>query len=215
MEKDFWHQRWQENKIGFHQSEFNPFLVTYFGRLSVDIGKRVLLPLCGKTHDIVWLLEQGFSVVGVELSAIAIQDLFADLKLEPEISKVGPYIQYKAKEIDIFVGDIFDLNTEIIGPIHAIYDRAALIALPEDMRLRYSKLLCDLTDVAPQLLISIEYDQTLMDGPPFSVNETEIHQLYQSYYDLEPVASEDISGGIKGICPARETVYICKKKARS
>src|SRR5215831_11061782 len=167
MDARFWRQKWEQNEIAFHQSEVNPHLAAHFYKLSVAKGGRVFLPLCGKTLDIGWLLSQGYRVAGAELSRIAIEQLFMELGMQPEISGVGDVEQWSAYKIDIFVGDIFALSRQILGPVDAIYDRAALVALPENMRKRYAAHLTELTQKAPQLLISYEYDQRVMAGPPF------------------------------------------------
>ena len=167
MDASFWHQRWGENDIAFHQSEANPLLVKYFKALSLAEGSRVFLPLCGKTLDIPWLLSSGYRVAGAELSKIAIEQLFTTLGVEPKISGVGEVDHYSAKNIDIFVGDIFRLSSKILGLVDAIYDRAALVALPEEMRNRYAAHLTRITHKAPQLLICYEYDPISMAGPPF------------------------------------------------
>ena len=109
MEADFWHQKWEKDEIGFHRSETNPFLVAHFDKLDLAEGSRVFLPLCGKTRDFAWLLASGYRVVGAELSEIAIQCLFKDLRVEPTISRLDQLSHYSAKNIDIFVGNIFNM----------------------------------------------------------------------------------------------------------
>lgn len=210
MDAEFWHQRWEENAIGFHQSEANPILVEYFNELSLAKGARVLVPLCGKTLDINWLLANGYRVAGAELSQIAIEQLFAQLELEPNISEVGNLKHYSANNIDIFVGDFFDLSSAMLGLVDAIYDRAALVALPEKMRSRYTRHLIKITDKAPQLLINYEYDQNLMAGPPFSISNEEVNQHYRDTYDLTLLDSTDLPEGLKGKCAATESVWLLK-----
>ncbi len=211
MDIDFWHQKWEKNEIAFHESKPHPILVTYFKELKLVEDSRVFLPLCGKTLDIVWLLSKGYSVAGAELSKLPIEHLFIGLGLEPKISKFGNVSRYSATNIDIFVGDIFDLSNEILGRVDAIYDRAALVALPKEMRNRYAKHLLEITDTAEQLMISLEYDQSLMDGPPFSVNSDEVNQHYKDAYNLKLLESISIPGGLKGICAATENVWLLKK----
>ncbi len=211
MEAGFWHKRWENNEIAFHQADYNPFLVKHFGSLSLMAGDRVFLPLCGKTKDIHWLLSNGFRVVGAELNAMAVLQLFADLGIEPSISAGGDVHHYFADNIDIFTGDIFKVSNQILGTIDAIYDRAALVALPADMRTQYTAHLTKITNKAPQLLICYEYDQNLANGPPFSVNTDEVHQHYQDRYDLTLILSEDVPGGLKGKCPAKETVWLLQR----
>ncbi|MBX3346767.1 MAG: thiopurine S-methyltransferase [Nitrospira sp.] len=214
MDARFWHDRWASNEIGFHKSEANPLLVKYLGELSLPKDSRVFLPLCGKTLDIGWLLSCGFQVAGAELSGIAIQQLFAQLGVAPTITKVGALDHYHAPQLDLFVGDIFNVTPELLGQVDAVYDRAALVALPQQMRARYTGHLTTLTTQAPQLLISFEYDQQAMEGPPFSVSEEEIRQRYGQRYDIAVLASLDVPGGLKGRCPATERVYLLTKGRR-
>ncbi len=208
MDASFWHETWERNQIGFHQSQANPFLVKYLKHLSLPKGARVFVPLCGKTLDIHWLLAHGYGVAGSELSKIAIDQLFSELGLKPSITPIDQLIRFSAKGIDIFVGDIFNLSPSLLGPIDAIYDRAALVALPKLMRERYAPHLINITNRAPQLLISFAYDQHLLDGPPFSVSDEEIARHYQETYHLKLLASADIKGGLKGKCPATENVWL-------
>lgn len=207
MDAEFWHQTWESNRLGFHQEIHNPMMVAHAGILALKPGDRVFLPLCGKTLDIGWFLANDQHVLGAELSELAIEQLFENLQLEPNRTPVGDLIRYSAQGIDIFAGDIFSLTPETLGQVKAIYDRAALIALPADMRRLYAEHLVALTSRAPQLLISVEYDQSEMDGPPFSVVGEEIEQLYSHHYQLTKLASADVPGGLKGICKADQTAW--------
>lgn len=208
MNPEFWHQRWMENQIAFHEGAANPFLVNYFNRLGLSKNERVFVPLCGKTIDVHWLLKQGFHVVGAELSEIAIKQLFEELNLQATIEKQEHVTHYSAKNIDIFVGDIFNLSREDIGEIDATYDRAALIALPQAMRLQYSQHLQTITQTAKQLLIVIEYEQSLMPGPPFSLFDKEVKQLYKDAYKLKLLDMKTMEDGLKGQLPASEKVWL-------
>ena len=151
MDPSFWHQRWEQGEIGFHEQQVNPALVDHLGRLNLAKGARLFLPLCGKTQDIAWLLAQGYRVAGVELSPLAINELFQGLAITPDTSPCGKLVHHSAANIDIWVGDIFDLSSQKLGAIDAVYDRAALVALPEDMRPRYAAHLSALTRGAQQL----------------------------------------------------------------
>lgn len=166
------------------------------------------MPLCGKTLDIPWLLSNGYRVAGAELSKIAIEQLFIGLGVEPQILQVGEIDHYSAQNIDVFVGDIFHLSSQMLGLVDAIYDRAALVALPKAMRDRYTAHLMEITDQAPQLLICYEYDQNLMEGPPFSISHEEVNQHYGGRYHLTPIASANVPGGLKGKCAAKEHVWL-------
>ncbi|PZO44133.1 MAG: thiopurine S-methyltransferase [Pseudanabaena frigida] len=208
MDVSFWHQKWEKDDIAFHNREANSLLVKYFTELSLVKGSRVFVPLCGKTLDISWLLANGYRVAGAELSKIAIEQLFVGLEMEPKISRVGELDFYSATNIDIFVGDIFHLSSKMLGAVDGIYDRAALVALPEAMRNQYTTHLMKITDKAPQLLICYEYDQRSMAGPPFSISNEEVSQHYLDRYNLTLLGSTIISGGLKGKCAAKENVWL-------
>lgn len=208
MHHEFWHNKWQKNEIGFHLPEANPLLVNYFPALQLKPGSRIFVPLCGKTLDIHWLLAQGFRVVGAELSTIAVEALFDDLKLTPTRSKAGELSHFSAENIDIFNGDFFALTAKILGTVNAVYDRAALVALPGEMRKRYAEHLAAITQTAPQLLVCFDYDQAQYDGPPFCVNAQEVNAHYHSLFDLKSLANVEMAGGLKGKCAAHEQVWL-------
>lgn len=211
MDTEFWHERWANNEIAFHEGEANALLVKYFHRLALTPGSRVFLPLCGKTRDIAWLLSQGFHVVGAELSALAIEQLFTELPIEPTIIEHTSMTRYQAKGIDIWVGDIFDLQSDTLGRVDAVYDRAALVALPKALRERYTQHLMAMTRSVPQLLICYDYDQQKMDGPPFSISDNEVNAHYQKVFQLTRLASEDVEGGVKGLVAAQEKAWLMVK----
>ena len=208
MHTDFWLNRWESNEIGFHEEEANPLLVKYFPALSLKKSSRVFLPLCGKTRDIAWLLSQGYSVVGAELSQLAVEQLFAELSVEPEITQQGALRLCRAKNLDVFVGDLFQLSSSIFGSIDAIYDRAALVALPEETRRRYTAHLMELTESAPQLLITYEYDQSQMDGPPFSISREEVNHHYTQHYKVKHLSRTEATGSLRKRIAAQEEVWL-------
>ena len=212
MDAGFWHQRWKNNEIAFHERKPNSLLIRHFTKLSLAKGRRIFVPLCGKTLDISWLLSEGYRVAGAELSQIAIEQLFMELGLQPETSTVGEVEQWSANNLDIFVGDIFALTRKLLGPVDGIYDRAALVAFPEEMRKRYTAHLTEIAGKVPQLLICYDYDQILMEGPPFSVRNDEVRRHYAVNYDVTLIASTDVPGGLKGKCPAKENVWLLKNK---
>lgn len=210
MEANFWHERWANNEIGWHESDFNPVLTGNFHRLELRKGARVFVPLCGKTRDILWLLQQGYQVAGSELSETAVQQLFTELDVQPTVSKTGTLQCYHAPGLDIFVGDIFAMTPALLGHVHATYDRAALVALPPDMRTRYTTHLQTLTHNAPQLLVCFEYDQSKMPGPPHSVSAVEVWGHYGSHYSVTLVEVRAVPGGLKGITAANELVWLLR-----
>lgn len=213
MESEFWHSRWENNEIGFHMNETHPLLAKHFERLlqtNNNDSATIFVPLCGKTLDILWFLNKGHEVVAVELSELAISQLFADLRVTPSITQIADFKVFHGPQLKIFVGDIFSLKPEHVGKVSYIYDRAALVALPEHMRPNYCQQLIQLSNKATQLLISFDYDQQQMPGPPFSVTETAIRSYYQSAYSLELLESQNVEGKLKGKCEALEQVWLLK-----
>lgn len=192
MDTEFWLQRWKNQEIGFHLDRVNPLLVEYLPRLNLTKGNRIFVPLCGKTLDIPYLLSQGFEVVGVELSEQAIEDLFAEMHITPEVGTWKGGNTFSGPGLKLFVGDYFSLTRQDVGTIHAVYDRAALIALPKAMRLDYVAYQGKVCGYPSQLLITLEYDQTLMDGPPFAVPTAEVEGLFGGQYSIQLLSREEI-----------------------
>jgi len=208
MNNEHWLERWKEKNIGFHEDKVNPLLVRHFKTLNMSRNSRILIPLCGKTLDISWFLALGHKVLGVELSEIAVNELFEDLNISPQIEEVNGMIHYSSKDIDIFVGDIFHLTTEMSGKIDMIYDSASLVALPKDVRIKYTKHLREISNHATQLLISCEYDQNIMKPTPFSIEEEEIKEHYKNHYEIKLLERAMIVGGLKGKYEADDTVWL-------
>ncbi len=213
MEKEFWIKKWQENNIGFHEITVNPLLEKHFHKLSLNKGSRIFLPLCGKTRDIAWLLAKGHRIVGVELVETAIIQLFSELGIKPQTYKTGKLTLYTADDIDIFVGDIFELSNENLGPVDAVYDRAALVALSDNVRNKYCTHIQNITVSAPQLIICYEYDQSLTTKPPFSIPEQELSQYYSNSYDLNLLERNFLPNGFNGKFPAKECAWFLQKKS--
>ena len=208
MDREFWYERWEKKQIAFHLDKANAMLVKHFSELAVEPGARVLVPLCGKTLDIHWLLAQGYKVVGVELSELAIEELFTELAVEPARIDEGSILRFQSNDIDILVGDFFEVTKEMICAVDCIYDRASLIALPQDMRKRYVDHLMKITCLMPQLMISLEYDQAVMPGPPFRVDSQEVSHHYDEAYEIRLLQAYDIPGGLKGVCPGVEKTWL-------
>lgn len=211
MEPEFWHERWAENRIGFHEGETNAALAAHFDALGLARGARVFVPLCGKTRDIAWLLDQGMRVAGAELSDLAVRQLFDEMQVTLVVAAAGPLTLWRGGGAEIFCGDIFDLGAGTLGPVDAVYDRAALVALPAEMRAAYAAHLTRITAAAPQLTISFEYDQTAMDGPPFSVPEAEVRRLYGETFALTPVETHAVPGGFRGGVAAEQTIWLMRR----
>ncbi len=212
MDRKFWINRWEENRLGWHQESAHPLLVKFFEANLLPKGSRVFVPLCGKTRDIGWLLSMGFRVVAVELSEIAIRQLFDDLESTPTVRDLGSVKHFAAPNLDIYAGDVFDLTREQIGPVDLNHDRAAMVALPDDTRVKYVSHLVEITRTARQLVISFDYDQGLIEGPPFSVPRPKIEALYGPSYSIDLLFERDIPGGLKGVAPAREQAWVMEKR---
>ena len=217
MNPEFWHKRWQEKRIGFNQSAVNPLLINYLTHLNLSAGSRVFVPLCGKSIDMVWLAAQGYDVVGVELVESAVKEFFSENRIlytiinHPRNPNIKYYHwQHENQKIEILVADIFSLSIEDIDYIDAVYDKAALIALPADMRPDYSEQIRKVSDNAPQLLITLNYDQSKKDGPPFSINHEQVQQYYGSHYQICKLASEPSSIGSMPDLKVTEQVWLLK-----
>ncbi|GAA0803420.1 thiopurine S-methyltransferase [Psychrobacter piscatorii] len=217
MNPEFWHNRWQEKHTGFHQSEVNPLLIKYWSKLNLPAGSRVFVPLCGKSIDMIWLAAQGYDIVGVELVESAVKEFFSENRIlhtiinHPHNPNIKYYHwQHENQKIEILVADIFSLSIEDIDYIDAVYDRAALIALPADMRPDYSEQIRKVSDNAPQLLITLNYDQSKKDGPPFSINGEQLQQYYGNHYQLCELASESSSIGSAPDLNVTEHVWLLK-----
>lgn len=207
MDHEFWHRKWENNEIGFHEAATNRLLLRHFPALGLAQGARVFVPLSGKSRDIHWLRAQGCHVVGAELSRLAVEQLYAELALAPQITPAGKLERFEAAGLTVFVGDIFDLDPAALGEVRAVYDRAALVALPEPLRERYAAHLGALTHHARQLLITLDYDPSLAIGPPFSVPEHEVRRLYGATYHVVCAEAQALKQGLKGH-PARESAFL-------
>ncbi|WP_260955131.1 thiopurine S-methyltransferase [Pseudomonas citri] len=194
MEPEFWHKRWSTNQIGFHSSEVNPYLQRFWPRLGLAAGARVLVPLCGKSLDLLWLAHQGYSVLGVELSEKAAADFFHEHQLEPSVSEEGAFKVFRAGPIEIRCGDFFALDAKDVADCLAFYDRAALIALPVPMRERYVAHLQKILPDCVGLLITLDYNQAEMPGPPFSVADDEVQRLLGDHWRLDVLQEQDVLG---------------------
>lgn len=177
MDAEFWHSRWAENRIGFHLSDVNPLLIKHWSALNAQRDDRVFVPMCGKSEDLVWLAQKHDHVIGVELSDIAVKAFFAENLYTPLVTGVGHQHLYQFDEISIYQGDYFTLN---IDPVDVVYDRAALIAMPEEMRKMYVEKLLSLVKTDGRiLLVTLDYPQDELSGPPFSVPKADVEALFE------------------------------------
>lgn len=200
MDADFWHDRWRQGLIGFHQPEPNKLLKKHWTSICPQTTATVFVPLCGKSHDMTWLAGRGHSVVGVELSEIAARDYFAERGLVPEAREDGSFTILTAGGVEIWVGDIFAFPANRLAHAAAAFDRASLIALPADMRADYARQMSHLMPAdAPTLLLTIAYDQNEMQGPPFSVTDHEVFSLYRAYRTVTHLETRDALAGSKNL----------------
>lgn len=216
MDNQYWHQKWQSKEIGFNQLQPNLLLQDYFSSLKLKAGSCVFVPLCGKSIDMLWLSEQGYQVIGVELSQLACDSFFKENKIAVTVTEILDFVIYRSQAITIFCGDFFKINRTILHPIDAIYDRAALIALPKTVRKLYAKHLIELaTPATAMLLLTLVYNQNEMRGPPFSVDEDEILALYSAHFDVHQLSSKpcEVAAHLraKGLTQAIEEAYFLAK----
>ncbi len=213
MDAEFWHTRWHNNEIGFHQAKVNVYLQRYWPLLGLSPDSRILAPLCGKSLDMCWLLEQGYRVLGVELDSRAVESFFSENGLTSNCRKSGAFHAWRHPQIEILQGDFMALTDAQTADIRCVYDRAAMIALPPKMRRDYCRHLQEIISPETEIfLITLEYPQAEMSGPPFSVTENEILAAYGEARELRCLESRDIlpenqSFMEKGVTKMEEKVY--------
>lgn len=193
MEKKFWEEAWEQGNIGFHQKIIHSYLRRFYRRLGIAEGDSVFVPLCGKSLDMVWLQQQGAAVVGVEFSPLAVQAFFEENDLNALRDQQEPFESYSSGNLQLLCGDLFNLSQEEIGHARAVYDRASLVALPKAMRRCYAvKLATLLPSGSRVLLVSYDYDQAEMAGPPFAVSAEELAELFEVDFTIELLAEGDV-----------------------
>lgn len=219
MQDEDWLSRWQQNKIGFHDTQVNSHLTRYIADYGLSSGDTVFLPLCGKSPDIAWLARQGFQVVGIELSDIAIKDFFSEQELEYQQSESDRFIIRKSGNICLLEGNFFDLKSTDLGNCKLVYDRAALIALDATPRLRYiEKMQSIIGESTDMMLITLDYNQAEMDGPPFAVSPAEVKRHYEQRFQIDQLQQTQILDESprwrkKGLTSLIETVYCLRTNA--
>ena len=216
MEADFWHQRWAAGRLGFHQARVNSRLKKFWAALAPEPGAAVLAPLCGKSLDMLWLARAGHRVIGIEISDIACRDFFAENGLRCTVEDGAPFVRFIGNaggDIELWCGDWFDLKAGDLDGVRLVYDRAALIALPEPMRAGYAAHLAELLPPRARVfLISMDYDESRMKGPPFSVPEAEVRGLFEANFSVEIITQSsgpDFVGNLaeRGLDSLNEKVY--------
>ncbi len=219
MDADFWLQRWQQGQIGFHRSDVMPLLEKHWPSLRLPAGSRVLVPLCGKSLDMHWLAAQGHRVLGIELSPLAVAQFFDEAGLEPvrTTSRYGEH--YSAGPVEIILGDAFGVDADLLADVAGIYDRAAIIALPPELRRRYrDTVYAGLPAGARGLLITIEYPQAEKAGPPFSVEAAEVEALFcapwrQTLLERRDILDQEPRFREEGLSALTTAVYALEKAA--
>lgn len=218
MEPEFWHARWQQNQLGFHQEQVHGYLERYLPLLALKPRDMVFVPLCGKSLDLLRLAETGAEVVGVELSAIAVQAFFQEHGIPAREHEENGFAVFTGGSLRLFVGDFFALAASHVQGVRAAYDRAALIALPPDLRSRYARRLSELLPVgAKVLLVTLDYTQPQMEGPPFSVPEHEVSTLFSTHFSLELLERRDVLPDhphfrARGLRSLHESAYLLVRK---
>lgn len=213
MDRAFWERRWRENRIGFHSDEVNRGLMRYLPDLGLAPGARILVPLSGKTLDIGWLADRQLRPVGVEFSRLAVEALFREQGLEPRSESRGTLQRWAAGGIMLYCGDFFDLSVAELGTVQAAWDRAALIALPADVRPAYAAHCARLLPAgASVLLVTLAYDHGSMEGPPFAVEPREVESLYAPWFHVRPLIDDRAMEppphlAAQGMRNARESVW--------
>lgn len=191
MDSEFWHDKWQTAQIGFHLSEVHPLLRRHGAMLAAS--RRVFVPLCGKSLDLLYLRDQGAEVVGVELSPIAVEQFFTEQGMSPSTTLMASGECLEANAVRLIRGDFFSVRREDLGELDAVYDRAALIAMPPEMQEAYARQLVSL--ISPQasiMLITLDYDPSEMAGPPFSTSANQVGRLFGDRYRIQELETQDV-----------------------
>jgi thiopurine S-methyltransferase len=214
VEPEFWHDRWRTGQIGFHQADVDKLLTQYWPTLDLAPKSHVFVPLCGKSLDIIWLLQRGVSVTGIELSAVPIESFCVEHGIPARRRPRADFDVYEAAQLRLFRGDFFSLTPELLGAVSAVYDRAALTSWNPQMRAPYLAHLDSLTNVGTKtLLITMEYPQQQMQGPPFSIGAADVDQLYGQRHTIQQLDRRDISASeprlrARGVTQASEVCYL-------
>lgn len=193
MEPGFWHDKWQSQQIGFHQSDINPFLVKHWESLKLEGKGKVFVPLCGKSLDMEFLAAQGHEVIGSELSVLAVNQFFEAAGAKPQSRIQGEHVHHSAQGVTLIEGDFFTLDEELVAGCSGFYDRAALIAWPVEMRIDYVRKLAALIPAGtPGLLITLDYPQEALIGPPFAVSPNWVEEFVGEYFEVAVLESQDV-----------------------
>ena len=205
---EYWHNRWDKEQTGWHRDVFNDLLEKYWPEINPVKDGEVLVPLCGKSLDMLWLAEQGYNVVGLEMVEQAVQAFFEENKLETVSNEIGKHIKYSSPPFTIFQGDLFDLEAGVVQA-DAWYDRAAMVALPNSLREDYVKQICQQTKPgASGLLITFAYPQEQMDGPPFALHDEDVFGFFTDGFEVECLEKIDLEDEKdRGLSKVTSTVF--------
>ena len=189
---EFWHGRWQSLKIGWHRKMFNDLLLKHWAKISAVENGNVLVPLCGKSLDMLWSAKQGYTVVGIDMVEQAVKTFFTENELEYESEDIGKHTKYSSQPFTIFHGNLLQLDAGLIQA-DAWYDRAALIAINPSDRKDYVDQIRKQTKLgAVGLLITFAYPQEQMQGPPFALHDDHVSDLFSEGFELERLEKIDL-----------------------
>ncbi|MFA5948995.1 MAG: thiopurine S-methyltransferase [Hyphomicrobium sp.] len=217
MQHQFWIERWKNSEVDFHQPDVHDYLATHWPGLKLPGGSAVFVPLCGKSHDMVWIAGLGHKVIGVELSPIAVDAFFAERGLTPTVETIGSFTVKSAGPYQLWCGDLFELPKEALSQVAAVYDRAALVAFPPAMQVAYAKKLVEVVPAAaPIFLITLAFPEGEIKGPPFSTALVEVASLFGALHRIVLVECRDgleKSKNLKerGMSRLEEALYILRR----
>lgn len=193
MTDDFWLQVWRDGHLGFHQAAGSATLRKYWSAIGAPAGARVFVPLAGKSRDMLWLAQQGYGVRGVELSPLAIQQFFAENKLQSQCVMEQGVPAWNSGPVQMLHASVFELPAGVIADCTAFYDRAAIVALSPDQRAAYAAEVYGRLPLGCRgLMTAFDYPQEQMSGPPFSVPEAEIRTAFEPLWDIQILERRDL-----------------------
>ena len=185
-----WLKFWENNETNWHGDKITQELVEYFELFELETRDKVFVPLCGKSLDMIYIMNQGFSVVGVEISEIGVRQFFSENNLAYKITKVDDFDLYSTENLEIYCGDFFALTSKHLNNVKSVFDRKSLIALEPEVRQKYVKHLNDIISLGARiLLVTLQYPQYQMSGPPFSVDKSEVESLFSMAFESQELRS--------------------------
>jgi len=207
VDRAYWEEVWREEEQGFHQAQVNPHLQRFWSRLGLAPEARVLVPLCGKSLDMSWLLSEGHDVIGVDLSRRAQEEFLASRPEPIRFSEQGEVTLAYQGALLFAAGDVFHLRQEMLRSVDAVYDRAALVALPAAVRQNYAFFLAQCLKPGAQILLITRQAPEPREAPPFNIDAQEVSRLYSSNFTIEKLYQQDRKDGVI------EEVYLLHRKS--